>query len=118
MTLADRLLGLHRAYLAAGIPHAFGGAIALAFWTLDPRGTSDSQIAAFGGVGIPILGPVELAVFKAMLDRTQDWADIEAMLRARTLDVHAVKDTLSALLGGDDPRFARLDHAQAQAEPA
>lgn len=31
---------------------------------------------------MPVLGPTELATFKAMSDRTRDWADIEAMLVA------------------------------------
>lgn len=173
MTLPERLLALHRALARRRIPHAFGGAIALAYWTLDPRGTSDidvniflpadeckrglaalpgeisqpdgtaetiardgqvrlwwdetpidvffdtvpvHQAAArhrrtvpFAGAQIPVLGPEELAIFKAMFDRTRDWADIEAMLVARTLDLDAVRDTLRTMLPDDDPRFARLD---------
>ena len=157
------------------IPHAFGGAIALAFWTLDPRGTSDIDVnlfvpaaeaerglaalpdgvaqppgtaeaiardgqirlwwdevpldlffdyapvhadaaahrrtVPFAGAEIPILGAVELAVFKVMFDRTRDWADIEAMLAAGTLDVAAVRTALGAMLDADDERFARLADA-------
>ena len=47
MTLAERILVLHRALAAAEVPHAFGGAIALAYWTLDPRGTGDIDINVF-----------------------------------------------------------------------
>ena len=47
MTLAERLLALHRALARADVPHAFGGAIALAYWTLDPRGTSDIDVNVF-----------------------------------------------------------------------
>jgi len=172
MTLAERLLELHRSLAADEVPHAFGGAIALAYWTLDPRGTSDidvnvfvpaddcagalaalprgveqppGTIAAiardgqrrlwwddtpvdlffdyvpihadaarnarsvdFAGATIPILGPVELAVFKAMFDRTRDWADIEAMAAAHTLDFEAVETALATLVEEDDARFARL----------
>ena len=156
------------------IPHAFGGAIALAYWTLDPRGTSDidlnvfvpagrerrlcgrcrtesnfrrdsrgdrgdgqvrlwwdgtpldlffdyvplheeaernSRTVPFADTRIPVLGPVELAVFKVMFDRTRDWADIEAMVAANTLDLEAVRTTLATMLEADDPRFARLDEA-------
>ena len=175
MTLAERIVALHRALGDGGIPHAFGGAIALAYWTLDPRGTSDidlnlfvpaaeaeSALAAlpegvevpagtaqaiardgqvrvfwdetpldlffdyapihtdaarhravvpFSGVELPILGPVELAVFKAMFDRTRDWADLEAMAAAGTLDVEAVRSALAPMVAADDPRFARLEEA-------
>jgi hypothetical protein len=157
------------------LPHAFGGAIALAYWTLEPRGTRDidvnvfvpatesgpalaalpeviardedtasaiaregqvrlwwdevpidlffnyepvhdeaarnRRLVPFEGEEIPVLGPVELAIFKAMFDRTRDWADIEAMLAAGNLDVDAVRDRLATLLGGDDGRIRRLDEA-------
>lgn len=180
LRLPDRLVAIDRALAEAGFEHAFGGAIALAYWTLDPRGTSDidvnvfvpaarcegalaalpgeiawseSDVAAikrdgqvrlwwgeipvdlffdyvelhaaaarnrrtvpFEGVEIPILGPVELATFKAMFDRTRDWADIEAMLEAETLDVEAVRANLTALVGPDDARAARLADAVARAD--
>ncbi len=175
MTLAERLVALHHSLDRAPIPHAFGGAIALAYWTLDPRGTSDIDVncfvpaeqsvraldalpdgvaqpagtaktiardgqvrlwwdetpvdlffdcipvhadaarhrtmVPFSSIQIPVLGPVELAVFKAMFDRTRDWADIEAMVAARTLDIEAVRVSLRTMLEDDDPRFARLDEA-------
>lgn len=177
--LPDRLVALHRALAARRIPHAFGGAIALAYWTLDPRGTSDidlnlfvdaarpgralaalpaevaqppgtedtiaregqvrlwwdetpvdlffdyepvhhdaarhRRVVPFAHTRIPVLGPVELAVFKAMFGRTRDWADIEAMLSAGTLDLAAVGTALGALLPTDDARFARLDEAAGRA---
>lgn len=175
MTLAERLLAIDEALAAAGIAHAFGGAIALAYWTRDPRGTSDIDVnvfvpserceealtalpdaigsdattvatirrdgqvrlwwdetpvdlffdyvpihaeaarhvrsVPFAGSEIPVLGPVELAVFKVMFDRTRDWADVESMVAARTLDVEAVRAQLRQLVAADDARFARLDEA-------
>lgn len=45
--LADRLLAVHRALDAAAIPHAFGGAIALAYCTEEPRGTRDLDVNVF-----------------------------------------------------------------------
>jgi pimeloyl-ACP methyl ester carboxylesterase len=175
VTLQAKLLAIHGALQAAGIGHAFGGAIALAYATLNPRGTSDIDVNIFApapsaeaalavlpdaiavpddtaqriatdgqarlwwdgtpidlffdyvalhaqaarnvrmvdfeGERIPVLAPTELAVFKAMFDRTQDWADIEAMIGAQTLDLSAVRATLSGLVDRDDPRFARLDDA-------
>jgi hypothetical protein len=162
MTLPERLVAIDRALGDARIGHAFGGAIALAYWTLDPRGTSDidvnifvpaercedaldvlppqigrepgdaeairregqrrlwwdetpvdlffdyepihadaarnRRIVPFEGTEIPILGPVELATFKAMFDRTRDWADIEEMISAETLDVDSVRDNLCKLV--------------------
>jgi hypothetical protein len=175
MTLPERLVALHRALARRRIPHAFGGAIALAYWTLDPRATSDIDLNVFlpaaeaakvlralpPGVAqpeetveaitrdgqarlwwdetpvdlfldtvpihhdaarhrrrvpfartqIPVLGPEELAVFKAIFGRTLDWADVEAMLAAESLDLDAVRETLQTMFPPDDHRFARLDEA-------
>jgi len=47
VTLAERLVALHRALERRQVPHAFGGAIALAYRTLDPRGTSDIDVNLF-----------------------------------------------------------------------
>jgi hypothetical protein len=182
MTLAERVVALHRALARRGIPHAFGGAVALAYCTLDPRGTSDIDLnlfvparnaatglaalpdeverppgtedviardgqvrlwwdetpldlffnyapvhdeaarhrrtVPFADTRIPVLGPVELAVFKAMFDRTRDWADIEAMVAARSVDMESVREALAEMLPEDDPRFARLEQAEAKGAPA
>lgn len=173
MTLAERLLAIHAGLDGAGIDHAFGGAIALAYWTLEPRGTRDIDVNLFvrpdecegalaalpAGVEydeadvaqinrdgqtrlwwddtpvdlffsnlpihqeaarhrqrvpfedeeIPVLGPVELAVFKAMFDRTRDWGDIEEMLAAESVDADVLRECLVELVGEDDERLARLD---------
>lgn len=173
MTLPERIVEIHRALSKAGIPHAFGGAIALAYATLDPRGTSDVDVniftpaseperalralpagiaqpagtaetiaregqirlwwdetpidlffdyiplhdeaarnrrtVPFEGEQIPILGPVELAVFKVMFDRTRDWADLEAMTESGSLDVPAVKKAVESLVDADDARLSKLD---------
>jgi hypothetical protein len=47
--LGDQLLAIHDAFDAAGIPHAVGGAIALGYCTLEPRGTRDLDVNAFVG---------------------------------------------------------------------
>jgi hypothetical protein len=178
VTLSQRVIALDRALARRGIPHAFGGAIALAYATLNPRGTIDIDLnvfvpageaeavlaalpkgvdqpagtaeaieregqvrlwwdetpidlffdyapvhadaarhardVPFAGTTVPVLGPVELAAFKAIFDRTQDWADIEAMLAAETLDVDAVRETVQTMLPRDDPRFGRLEQAMWQ----
>jgi hypothetical protein len=66
----------------------------------------------FEGIRIPVLGPVELAVFKVMFDRTRDWADIEAMVERGSLDVAAVRAALRKMLEAGDERFERLDRAE------
>ncbi len=47
MTLTERIVALHAALDAAGLPHAFGGALALAFCTAEPRGTQDIDVNVF-----------------------------------------------------------------------
>lgn len=175
MRLPERVIVLHDALDAADIPHAIGGAIALAYSTAEPRGTRDIDVNVFvevdqaeavlaampdgvtlrpdaveriardgqirlwwedtpvdlffdydpihqqaarnaktvpyEGIEIPVLGAVELAVFKSMFDRSRDWADIEEMVRAEALDVEDVREALREMLDADDPRFARLDEA-------
>jgi len=167
--LGDRLLAVHDGLDAASIPHAIGGAIALGYCTLEPRGTRDldlnvfvrparvkevfaalpaavaitgldlehaerdgqvrlwwdqtpidlffsvlpfhDQVArevrqvTFEGRTIPVIGCNALALFKAMFDRTRDWADIEAMVEARTLEVDNVVAWIRDM-AGDDSRVA------------
>ena len=171
-TLADKIVAVHRALDNAALPHAFGGALALAWCTQRARGTIDIDVNVFvpvarigdllaalpaevavddaavaqlesegqarlwwdttpvdvfldttafhDGVGervrwepfaghdVPFLACRDLAVFKAFFDRTKDWADLEEMQAAGTLDVEAVAGVLVHYLGPDDPRIARL----------
>jgi hypothetical protein len=161
--LGDQLLAVHAGLNAAGIPHAIGGAIALGYCVLEPRGTRDldvnvfvaperardvfaamppevefaglqleqaerdgqvrlrwgitpvdlflsvlpfhDHVAAhvrrvpFEGSTIPILSCTALVVFKAMFDRTQHWADIEAMVEARKVDFDEALGWLSEMAG-------------------
>jgi hypothetical protein len=182
--LSELLIAVHDSLERAGIPHAVGGAIALGYCTLDPRGTRDVDFNIFVGTErarevlaalpdnvevsgerlerlerdgqvrlrsgatpvdlflnvlpfhehvarhirrvpfegrtIPILSCTALAVFKAMFDRTQDWADIEAMVEARSFDAEEASDWIRQMLG-DDRRIEQLAAAQerrhSQAEP-
>jgi hypothetical protein len=45
--VADRMLAVHDALRAAGLPHAIGGAVALGYCTLEARGTQDVDINVF-----------------------------------------------------------------------
>jgi hypothetical protein len=170
--LIERLFALHDALHDADVPHAFGGAIALAYCTNEPRGTRDLDVNIFvpasealgvlrhlpseieveadarrallrdgqarlwwletpvdlffnnlpfhevvargvvevplEGRRIPVLDGPSLIVFKAMFDRTKDWADIEEIV---LWDAEAARKGL-ALLGDlvdqDEPIYLRL----------
>jgi hypothetical protein len=170
--LGERLLAVHRALDAAGLPHAFGGAIALAYCTGEPRGTRDldvnifvpaarahealdalpgtvsvsdsdtatardsgqvrvwwddtpvdvflnlhafhdelpSRVATvpFEGDRIPVLDCTDLVVFKALFDRTKDWADIEEMVAASTVDRNRAIAAITRVSGKDHPAVQRL----------
>jgi hypothetical protein len=170
--LAQRLLDIHDALSQAGLPHAFGGAIALAYCTEEPRGTRDldvnvfvdparaGEVAAalpgdvtvaetdiralegegqvrvwwedtpvdlfldihsfheevaksvrlvpFEGRTIPVLDCTPLAVFKALFDRTKDWADIEEMAAAGAIDLPQAVAWVERLVGPDSPPVSRL----------
>ena len=171
-TLADKVLGLHAGLDAAGLPHAFGGALALGWCTAQPRATSDidlnvfaptsavrrvlnalpasvhataqnhqelrrdgqsrlwwdttpvdiflntpafhrqamkrTSLEPFAGTMVPFLACADLAVFKAFFDRRRDWADLEDMFKARTVEPASLIDTMTALLGNDDKRVHKL----------
>ncbi|HEX8753931.1 MAG TPA: hypothetical protein VF731_10990 [Solirubrobacterales bacterium] len=45
--LVDKLLAIHEALRERSLPHAFGGAIALAYCVEEPRGTRDLDVNVF-----------------------------------------------------------------------
>ncbi|NOX31603.1 MAG: hypothetical protein GXP35_16385 [Actinobacteria bacterium] len=51
LSLTDQIVGLHEHFSRANISHAFGGALALAFCTAEPRGTKDIDVNVFVDVG-------------------------------------------------------------------
>lgn len=170
-TLVEKVLAVATALGDHDVPYAFGGALALAYATEEPRGTRDIDVNVFvapadvdtvfdalpagvvhtdddrravardeqvrlfwddtpvdvffaahpmhheaaarrrwvdfAGARIPVLAPLDLAVFKALFDRAKDWVDIETMRDSGTLDTRAAAEAVEALLG-DDPRVARL----------
>ncbi|HUI49130.1 MAG TPA: hypothetical protein VL119_10560 [Acidimicrobiia bacterium] len=181
-SLAEKVLALDDALAAFDAPHAFGGALALAFHIAEPRGTRDIdinvfvpasdapavfaalpdpiewgasdmqeaqrdgqvrvfwddtpvdlffdthpfhqvaaghvEVAPFGGRDVPILAADDLAVFKAFFNRTKDWADIEAMIDAHTLDIHAVLGWIVDLIGPNDRRVARFREVMHRIPPS
>jgi len=62
----------------------------------------------FAGARIPFLACLDVAVFKAFFNRTKDWADIEEMHSAGTLDSDRVAEVIGHYLGEDDERIAAL----------
>jgi hypothetical protein len=182
--LGDQLLAVHDGLDGAGIQHAIGGAIALGYCVLEPRGTRDVDInvfvppqrardvfaampegveidglqlekaerdgqvrlewgitpidlflsvlpfhdrvqahireVPFEGRTIPVIDCTGLAVFKVMFDRTRDWADIEAMVEARTLDFDEAIRWIREMVE-EDERVEKLNalrvNRRSQAEP-
>ncbi|MEE9254804.1 MAG: hypothetical protein V3U43_07710 [Pseudomonadales bacterium] len=170
--LTAKIIGIHEAFEHASLPHAFGGALALAWCTQRARGTIDIDVNVFvsadqaeaiarslpAGVQmskddkaalrregqvrlwwdgtpldlflnttdfheevsarirweqfaehpIPFLSCNDLAVFKAFFNRTRDWADLEEMHAAGTLDINRVTAVLVKYLGVEDERIVHL----------
>ena len=170
--LVDKILRLHEQLMQQSIPHAFGGALALAWCTERARGTIDIDVnllipvgewqkaldalpddvkvarkdrellrrdgqvrvwwektpldlflnstefhegianrirwETFSGRAIPFLSCFDLAVFKAFFGQTKNWADLEEMARAGTLEKERVQAALISYLGADDARIAKL----------
>ncbi len=67
-----------------------------------------ARFEPFGGADIPFLACRDLAVFKAFFNRTKDWADLEEMQAAGSLDLEAVLGVLARYLGAGDDRIDRL----------
>lgn len=170
--LVDKLFAIHDALTEAGLAHAFGGAVALAYCVDEPRGTRDLDVNVFTpaadadrvldalpdrvtakpedrqailrdgqarldwdgtpidvflnnhpfheevaegivwvpleGREVPMLDCASLVVFKALFDRTKDWADIEAIAECTPAQVESAAAALSGLVGEDDETCKRL----------
>ena len=171
-SLVEKIIAVHNSLEDAELPHAFGGALALAWCTEQARGTIDIDVNVLVDVSkselileslpdeitwakenlerlvkegqeriwwdntpldiflnstpyhehlwqrihwehfadnqLPFLSCLDLAVFKAFFNRTKDWADLEAMQEAGTLDRVAVGRILAEFLGTDDERLEKL----------
>jgi hypothetical protein len=62
------------------------------------------------GQPIRVLSPEDLAVFKVLFDRPKDWVDLEAIVltRGERFEAGYVERWVSAVVGADDPRAAKL----------
>jgi transcriptional regulator with XRE-family HTH domain len=172
MDLVTKIISLHQTLASAKIPHAFGGALALAWCTERARGTIDIDVnilipaadfsmlfaalpadiavtkqdcailqrdgqvrlwwnntplnvflnntpfheaiaqrirwEQFGGAVVPFLACQDIAFFKAFFNRTKDWADLEEMKSAGTLNVPIVIALLVEYFGANDERIVKL----------
>ena len=175
LSMAAKVLRLHDVLGRQGIPHAFGGAIAVDYYRV-PRATIDIDLNLFvpadqsgrvidalgdefeipdaqgladeihqreqgktywgatridlffaasefhesmasrarevdyDDTKIPILSAEDIVLVKAMFDRTQDWADIEAVceLMGPELDLDYMRTWLAPMIGLEDARAQRL----------
>jgi hypothetical protein len=171
-SLVEKVIAVDLALSAAGLPHAFGGGLALAYYGeprvtididvnvfvpigrwpevetaleplpinlgLDPKELTEERQARlpwdlnpvhlffshddlhtempqavrrvpFAGTEIPIVAPRHLVIRKAMLDRTKDWLDIEAIFVASgPLDLEAIETWVRQLAGANDDRVTKL----------
>jgi hypothetical protein len=57
---------------------------------------------------VPVVSATDLTVFKALFDRTKDWADIEEMVAFGSPDMDEAVAWLDEIVGADDPRSRRL----------
>lgn len=72
-SLADQILALHAHLDNAGLSHAFGGALALAYCTAEPRATKDIDVNVFLGTDRvdELLDALPSAVVATKHNRTQ-----------------------------------------------
>jgi hypothetical protein len=97
--LVDKLFAIHRGLEAASLPHAFGGAISLAYCVEEPRGTRDLDVNVFcdaadakrvlaalpGGVGV---GPEEIARVERHGQARVYWDGVPVDLFLNNLPLH------------------------------
>ncbi len=67
-----------------------------------------TRIVTFDREPLPVISPTDLTVFKSLFNRTKDWADIEAMLEAGSVDTADALSWLRVIVGVDHPSFESL----------
>lgn len=72
------------------------------------------SLEPFEGELVPFLSCTDLAVFKAFFDRRRDWADIEDMVAAGTIDADAVAAVITRFVAEDDARLSKLREIQSE----
>jgi len=112
-TLVEKVLALSAALRGAGVPHAFGGALALAYCTEDPRGTRDVDVNAFvpadqsepvlaalpNGVRVPA-GTVEVIAADGQVRLWWDDTPVDLFLDYAPLHAQAARGTRDVPFAG------------------
>ncbi len=82
MRLADQIVELHAVLEGAGVPHAFGGALALAWCTQQARGTIDIDVNLFVDTtnAATVLDALPDAIVVTAADRTRIGRDGQTRL--------------------------------------
>lgn len=73
-----------------------------------------TRVVVFDREPLPVISPTDLAVFKTLFNRTKDWADIEAMLEAGTVDTTDALGWVGEILGDDHPSYRHLEQVVAR----
>jgi hypothetical protein len=81
LSLTDKIVRLHEALTASSLPHGFGGALALAYCTEDPRATHDIDVNIF--VGTDQVGVVLDALPRGIVAREAERRLLERDAQAR-----------------------------------
>jgi hypothetical protein len=84
----------------------------LSYHPLHDRAQTRIRVVPFGADEIPVLSCTDLAVFKVIFNRSRDWADLEAMIEADSVDRAEALRWLRSTLGvdaGPVQRFAALE---------
>jgi hypothetical protein len=66
------------------------------------------RLVPFAGRVIPVVGCTTLAVFKSLISRARDWADIEEMVAMGEMNVPEALAWIAQIVGAEDPAVARL----------
>ena len=61
---------------------------------------------SFAGATLWFLSAESLCIFKLLIFRTKDLADLEQLVLTTPLDTAWVKETIASMMGADDPRVA------------
>lgn len=61
------------------------------------------------GDTIRVLAPTDLVIFKALFNRSKDWADIESLHDAEVVDFGEAITWVAQIVGADDARVAKLE---------
>lgn len=90
-SLVEKILAVADALTGANIPHAFGGALALAYYTEDPRSTRDIDVNAFVPAtnALPVLAalPPGVAIPPGTADRLASDGQIRLWWEDTPLDL-------------------------------